>query len=339
MDTKVGKIKKRALVSSLGILAILCAVGSVTGTVAWYQYSTRSVASITGTDASCVKNLQMYIGTDKDTVVESDWKTELSFNEISQYIKDHDETIKNPGDIQFVSNYLTNDDQSISGVYKDSKLGTFYSMPKYQDDSGLDGMVIAPSSSYIQFPLTFRMKDVKTNANSTASHNLYLENLVIESLKEQKDEDDDKDYSVLADAIRVHYSSVVDDEEKNYLISKKGETLDNYGPLDLNGDGKNDKPLGTYDFSSETDDLVYGVKGTTESSFASSSMLPEKQNGHYVSNTGHSLTTIPENGTATITVTIYLDGWQTYEDKPILDTYLLGTRFNVGMTFGVDYVA
>ncbi len=339
---KASRFKRNVLICSMSLLAILSATGAISGTIAWYQYSTKSNAYAVVTDGSCTKNLQMYIGDSSDTVSEDDWKSDFVFKDIATYIKENTE-ITSPGDIKPVSNYVTKDDGALSGVTKDSKLGDFYSMPRYQDVR----LAKADASEYVQFPLTFRMYDVKNKGYSSTSHDLYLENIVISS-KKDVDENDKNDYSKLADAVRVHFSSKIDEDDTNTLVSIQGQEINDFGNLDLNGDDKYDKPLGTYEFSDETDDLIYGVDGAKETSYSISDMIPQKDDyGKYTADTGHCVGRIPANGVLTVTVTIYLDGWQTFttgegdeaKTSSIWDGSLKGTTYNVGMTFGVDYIA
>jgi hypothetical protein len=337
---KAKSFKRKTLIGSLSLLSILCLVGSISGTIAWYQYSTKSTAKLMGADGSCTTNLQMYIGNATDDIKEEDWKTEFSFSDIAKYIKENNTDITDPGNVRPVANYGTTE----YGMDKDSPLGDFYSMPGYQDTE----LRKASASEYVQFPLTFRMYSVKEKNNSSSAHDLYLEKLVIKSLKANSAEDDTNDYTKLADSIRVQFSSKTDDTQNNTLVSRNGQELECFGTLDLNGDNENDKPIGTYEFSDDQTDLIYGVNGKMENSYSVSEMLPTiDEYGRYVADTGHSITSIPANGNVTVTVTIYLDGWQTYtygegngaKTSPIWDSYLQGVTYNVYMMFGVDYVA
>lgn len=49
----------KAIIACLGIAAAAAIAGSVSGTVAWFQYNTRAVAEFTGTTAKCTEFLQV----------------------------------------------------------------------------------------------------------------------------------------------------------------------------------------------------------------------------------------------------------------------------------------
>lgn len=81
--------KKKLIVTSLTSLVVLCLVGSLSGTIAWYQNSTRASASIIGTDTSTSGNLKVMLGTgDKASVAkDEDWVSELKSTDIYAYIQ------------------------------------------------------------------------------------------------------------------------------------------------------------------------------------------------------------------------------------------------------------
>ncbi len=215
--------------------------------------------------------------------------------------------------------YLVGGYENLSNLESDSPLGKFYSSLRYQDNEFKD-YSSPKSSDYIQFPVTLKLKDVKTNANSEKGTDVYLEDLQINTWDSESKEKND-----LKDNFRVHYSaisqkvekdgetvSLVDDEEKDTLLNtmnKTGEETEltnyTYGPLDLNGDGEFDTSKYTY---SNSTTLVYGVEGTKQTSTYYSDIKPTVTNGQY-NNTGKAIGTIPDNGYLKVMVTVWLDGW------------------------------
>ena len=76
-------MKKSALIkisiSALAICTTASIVGAITGTVAWFQYSTRAQVAYTGTTVHCSQNLR--ISLDGNT-----WKTELQSSDTQNYL-------------------------------------------------------------------------------------------------------------------------------------------------------------------------------------------------------------------------------------------------------------
>ena len=61
-------------------------VGSISGTVAWFQYSTRSTVAFTGTSAHCTENLQIRLY-DSSNGAEDGWKADLRAADITAALK------------------------------------------------------------------------------------------------------------------------------------------------------------------------------------------------------------------------------------------------------------
>ena len=68
-------ISKKLIISALSTGMGVSLVGAITGTVAWYQYSTRSTVSFVGTSLASSKNLLISFDN-------SDYDNDLSDNEL-----------------------------------------------------------------------------------------------------------------------------------------------------------------------------------------------------------------------------------------------------------------
>ena len=53
------KINKKVMVTTLALAMGAALAGSISGSVAWYQYSTRASAQLTGTSVGTSRNLQI----------------------------------------------------------------------------------------------------------------------------------------------------------------------------------------------------------------------------------------------------------------------------------------
>ena len=118
-------------------------VGSISGTVAWYQYSTRVTTSFMGNSTKCSENLQISLdGTN--------FKSELIKSEIAAAAKAN----KKGSNFQPVT----------PGALTTSGVGNMYGHPMYQNFD-YSTWQAAPANSYLQYDLWFRVLDV--NGNST----------------------------------------------------------------------------------------------------------------------------------------------------------------------------
>jgi hypothetical protein len=316
--------KRNALVAAFGVLTGMSVIGSVAGTVAWYQYSTRSTANYVGTSTACTEKLQMTLGT---VDANSTWKSDFSSKDVLNYLKNTAGYGEKAGLVSPVTN---------PGLGKNDKLGDFYGQPVYQYNTLADWQK-ADSKDYITLPMSFRvLKDGSETETLDEAKNLYVQDVTI------KDHDAD---SHISDAIRVHFSSGDGDAQVNRLVSKKGNSINTYGELDLNGDGTPDYAKYVYDFDSEDakTPITYGEKDSVQESYTPDSLAGKDDRGTITGDTY--IATIPASGTVTVNVTIWLEGWQELEvtdssgnteNKSIWDKTLVGNQFDVGMTFAVS---
>lgn len=292
--------RKAVLVSSLSLLVGLTAIGSVTGTLAWYQYSTLASASYIFTTAKTSELLQVRVG-------EGDWKSSLTTTDFTTYLGGNYGTAIAP--------VTTGDTQA-----RDAALVDLKSNPRYQvaDPANWGD---AAHSSYVAFPLSFRVLAGGASATDLFAQDvdLYLSDVTFR----------DVDNTGLDTALRVHFANTAG--SKYMLVSENGGETTTSGVLDLNGDGKSDTSK-RYEWEDDTE-ITYG-KGT-ETSYAPSEVLATVQSDGTLSG-GVSLGTIPASSTVTITVTIYLQGWQSLSNSVIWDmaTYV-GKSFGVGLSFSI----
>lgn len=83
---------KKLVIAGMGAAMIAAAVGSIGGTVAWFQYNTRATASYTGAAAHCTENLEVRLYRAKrehasSVDVKTDWKHDLVMADIEDFIK------------------------------------------------------------------------------------------------------------------------------------------------------------------------------------------------------------------------------------------------------------
>ncbi len=317
------------MLASISSVAGMSLVGSIFGTVAWYQYSTRATASIMGSDAAVSENLQITLG---NGTTGANWKTDLTRNDIYNYMKDPTGT-----DMAFAVKPCTNvgAEKTENGgdkfvLNKDGALGTFYSHPVYQYADYTQWNTT--TSDYIQFDLTLKSNVKGKYTWGDKSLPVYLADLKIVQSGDKTD---------ITDAVRVHFSakSSKDNSVVNTLVSKNGgDTLTN-GKLDLNGDSKDDTPKEKYDFDGEQTALTYGHDGSKQTSYKFETEVKPTVDAKGKLSGGHALGTLYEDSTLTVTVTMWLEGWQKFgtndQFSSIWDLGHINSDFNVGMTFAV----
>ena len=70
--------KNRIIVPALSLLVGITLAGSISGTIAWYQYSTRANAAYLGMSGGTTGNLQLRLDG-------GEWLTRLTKNDISSF--------------------------------------------------------------------------------------------------------------------------------------------------------------------------------------------------------------------------------------------------------------
>ena len=134
--------KKHIIIPALMMSVGVGLVGSISGTVAWYQYSTRVQTSYMSASAKCAENLQISLTGEDD-----DYHTELTSAQIktgAQLVDTADET-KGKWD---GSNF-----QPVTPGNKTD--GSMYGHPIYQNFA-YSTWQSAPKQSYLKYDLYFR---------------------------------------------------------------------------------------------------------------------------------------------------------------------------------------
>ena len=273
------RTKTKIVVSAFTLLIGAALAGSISGTIAWYQYSTSVYGAYIGTAGGTSGNLQMRIKGSQE------WVTRLTHSEIEAYLAN----TKYGSDVQpITSGAMDKDDALPTDFYANPRAG-FGPYSKW---------IKASEKNYVRIPLELRYierdgtytnigdeQNPKLVDEQEISKDVYLSDLTIKEDKRNGDKDD------LSDAIRFHIHSyqgrmeaVLDDngepvldandqptyEEKvvagseaNRLVSKNGGTIMVQGKLDIDGDGKADKGYVSgdkYGFDEDNDpfELIYG---------------------------------------------------------------------------------
>ena len=296
-------MNKKIIVSTLALAMGAALAGSVSGTVAWFQYATRAQVSYIGTSGHCSELLQISVDDG------STWKNEFETSDLT-------------------GNNVTADGSDIvpitsGGVAKDANVSSFYSNPIYQISgaSYADTWNEALTSNYLQFTIKFRVADVNENGKTDyLDKDIYLLDLTLQDADGSGD---------LSEALRVHFHTSAG---VNFLIAKTATSTATSGNLDLNGDNSPDLAEG-YEWDTGRSAITYG--SGTQTSYAVDELLASDDGTGNLSG-GESLGNTGGGASFSITVTIWLEGWHQYNSSAIWDSEdYVGKGFQVGMRFAV----
>ena len=351
------KMPRKLVISSLTLLSAITLAGSISGTVAWYQYSVRAQVAYTGTSAHCSKLLQ--ISVDDGTTWGSDIKNSqlpgATFAPVTTGAQDKDAPLWLKH--KTVHEYA---DDGVTPIGTKDISSLFYAQP--DRGQGLyDNWLLASDASYAQFEILIKVKDVDGQDPETNLENdVYLTDLTIEDANTANHLD-------LANAVRVHISTEYQDngttEKKNFLFAKETEDTEVGGFLDIDEDGEYDQ-VG-YDWDRNTClygagtfiPATYDTDGTklTDDSYTDAphqysykaddaNIIAQEVDNNLSGGTPIGKTSATSGEYLRVTVTIWLEGWSSLLRHPVgvQDTSIwdaesyVEQNFNVGMTFGVQ---
>ena len=327
------KMNKKIIVSALALAMGATLAGSISGTVAWYQYSTRAQAAFIGTSVGASENLEIKVGS-------SAWMDELSSTVVGGQIK----TGYSDDEIEPIStgNHLLASD----AVLPDAD--DFYYRPVkgvagYDDDGDAEVEGWQPEDcqdKMVQFDLYLRYKKGEASDSYLAKQL----NLIDLTIKDSSGQD-------LYKAIRVHfaidpagspsYKLFARDSLTNNSANANVETVMG-GKLDMGNKGSYDQTEG-YEWDDRSD-VMYGDNTKTQTA------INAAKSGLFT--TGVNLGNLPAddpNGLK-ITVTIWIEGWQKLASIPEgnadtgtsaiwnPNTYV-NKEFKVGMRFEAKEIA
>lgn len=307
---------KKVLIPSFALLIGTSLVGTVSSTLAWFQYATRAQLAYVGSLNHCSKLLKISVDGG------STWGNEFSQAQMASHITGN-ELVPITTGVQL----------------KDKALVKFYRQPNY-GVGGYTNWSEAQASNYAQFTIKVRVNDVDGNQTPARLVNdVYITKFLIEDDSTNGATED------LSDAVRVHLA-VTDatNTTRNFLFAKNVESTAVGGKLDLNNDGAYDKDMDSWGAT----DCIYGTDGGTQTSYMiNNADLVVADPDNPVANT--TPTSIGKTGAAdmTIVVTTWIEGWAKLDhgltgnangasDSAIWDPLsYINKKFNVGIRLGV----
>ena len=323
-------MKMNKIIIPAAMLAVgVALVGSVSSTLAWYQYSTKAQAAYVGTSVGQSENLEI-------KKADGSWASNLLASDIQDLINAQ-ATEANVGTNMSPITPATNANLAANVALP---ANFFNSVETGVAGYETYGNRYATKANYVEFTLNVRYKTTNYKIDPSAqdpngypSKLLKLVDLTI--VDDAGASNAEKD---LYKAVRVHFST---ESNKSLFASDKQSSEQNiatntFGKLDTDNTDGLDKGW-VYEWEN-AEEIVYGANNTVQSSYNANAI--DHTNGHLIG-------TIPaseENGLA-VKVTIWLEGWQKLSGVPAGNAEAASTsamwdpavyarkHFKVGMRF------
>ena len=312
--------KNRIIIPALSLLVGVALAGSVSGTIAWYQYSTRANAAYLGVSTGTTGNLQLRLNG-------GEWLTRLTKSDVDSYLAS--------------ANKATNVKPITSGnMAKDNALPANLYRNPIAGNGPYAKWEKADNTNYISLPLELRFIEQSNNI----AKDVYLSDLYIESAASNGATKKD-----LSNAIRLHISSNDGINQINRLISKEGGIIATNGKLDLDDDGELDKAYtgDKYGFGDNNQlvDVIYGEGNQEAYAARVNDGLLVKTNDDDLDLDELELNGVSKSIGKTLAsntnylkveITIWVEGWQQFAGSPIWDNGYIDSAFDIGFEFATD---
>lgn len=193
---------RKIVVSSLALLIGASVAGSITGTVAWFQYATKAQVAYTGSTSHCTKLLRISVD-DGAT-----WGTDVTSSAFES---------------------VTFTPVTTGGQEKNAALPTnLYAQPNYRQGD-YSHWYPASVTNYAQFKVLIKVDDMNYTITQL-ENDVFLTDVTIQDATTDGAPD-------LSDALRVHIAT----SDSKYFLFAKNQTSTNVGGyLDLNNDNEYD---------------------------------------------------------------------------------------------------
>lgn len=313
--------KNRLIVPALSLLVGVTLAGSISGTIAWYQYSTRANGAYLGMAGGTSGNLQLRLNG-------GEWLTRLTKNDIASYLSANNIGQK----VQPITSGNMDKDDALPTDFYANPIAGRGEYAKWQK---------AKIANYVSIPLELRFVENDGSGLKNIEKDVYLSDLYIAADAANGTEKKD-----LSDAIRFHVSSSAG---INRLISKNGGSIATKGKLDLDGDGENDQAYtgNKYGFGegNTLEDVIYGEGNQVAYAAKVEDGILVKTNDEDLDLDELELNGVSKSIGKTLTsdteflkvnITVWVEGWQEFAGSPIWDVDYIDSQFDIGFEFATD---
>ena len=324
-------MKKKIIIPAFALLIGAALAGSVTGTAAWYQYSTKVNGAFIGASGGASGNLNMRIRKEG-----YGWTTFLAKETIRSYL-----TSESCGtNIQPITPAVDE-----NGLGKDAALPVnAQSAPDFclnpvPGKGPYSTWKRATKANYVVIPLQLRYVKQGASELEYKAEKVYLSDLVLEQRTTGGTTSD------ISDALRFHISNGT----TSHLISKNGGTTVTKGQLDLDGDGSPDSARASdkYGFNDSSAPAATPIEygDGNQISYAKADMIAASRDGlngdDLVDDSATDAkligTTVANSSSfLNVDITIWVEGWQQFSSSAIWADSFIGSDFNIGFEFAVN---
>lgn len=290
-------MKMNKIIIPVAALAMgVALVGSVSSTLAWYQYSTKAQAAFIGASVGEAENLEIKADA-------THWKTNVTASEVNSLAG-----LTSRKDFLPITSGAMGKNDSIDTTAFHGGIETGV--------AGYNDVHVDPSTNFVQFTLNMRYKKTGSAATSYEKRELKLIDLTIVDENTNPGNDFYK-------SIRVHFSTG-EGATKNFLYaSNKDDDADietvTRAQLDTDNDGKLDKAL-EYEFADGYTNLqpvYYGDAASQNGTPKQVALNAYRENANSLNQV---IGVLPDGDNAAdglaVTVTIWIEGWQKLASYP-----------------------
>lgn len=321
-------MKKKIIVSALALVIGAGLAGSVTSTIAWYQYSTRTTAAYLGVAGGTSGNLQVRFK-QEGQAADAGWGTKITKEDMAAYLSSKSRATSV---LPITSGQMDLQDALPAKLYRNPLYG-------YEAQTSWKEATVA---NYAKIELELRYVEKEGAVESNRAKDIYLSDLFLAQ------DASDTTHGDISSAIRFQVSAYVDPASKqNRLISKNGGTIDTHGYLDLNGDTfddvKYDKKSDKYGFTNgEGTKISYGGTESTQASYAPNDVVADLANGIKGGVRLLGTTVASSSSFLSVDINIWVEGWAKLPEgdanaKSVWDVEdFSGAKFDVGFEFEAE---
>ena len=286
---KTNKLTKKIIVSTLAVAMGAALVGSISGTVAWYQYSTRVTAQMSGTSAGTSRNLQI---SSSDAVVSDKDNAAWDYNVAPAKKAD-----MAPSTVEVADGVVTG----------------HYEHPVYQYFTAWKA---ADEADYFSYDLYFQSLK---QGNVREAVDVYLTKF------ELKDNSGNDLTGIVAEALRIQFAVYTYDgsdwtKESAQIFAKTAGTTTTSDYLNLNNrDGGTNYNMDHNGFRADDEDGVatkYQAGTSTSYTTVDPTTLIADDSDPYAFSGGTALFTTGETYAVKVSVKVWIEGWQRTATNP-----------------------
>lgn len=324
--------KAKLLVGTLAIASVAATVGSISGTVAWFQYSTRASVSYQGATAHCSESLEIRIRHDSESTYP--WKTELAAADVTAYLSNAT-SAATPGIARKNATSLTPVTSGVLAANAFPAASTYNAVPQLYRNPIYQHFLYteweaATAEDYVLIPLQVRVRDIDGTANKVLKDKkIYISDVHLDGAINNGTKTDIT--SALRMSVRA-YPSATSSGAASFVqtYSTTGSEVEVFGQLDLNNDNNLDGD-DTYSWDTNTP-KNYGADSGVAKSTANTKVANDSNAYSITDSTPTALigTTVEADKVINVDVLVYLEGWTKLDGS--LGTYADETAFTAAFT-------